>query len=169
MENEQSSESPATEASDAPKGRTRRGGRLRAIARAGRAGRRVAIVVYWVALLYMTLVGFITVIPQALYPETPLERPEGTCHDLLHELELELEEETTSRIQEAAPPTQEPRLRAYFQQWDDRFTALADCESDPAYGPLERLRYRYETTLRRFEREDRVLIERARAALEGTP
>lgn len=135
--------------------------RRAAILRAGRLGRRIALGVYWVGLIYMLVVGFATVLPRVFFPTSAVPDPGGRCIDELSTLQTSMlaEDEQLGR----ADATE---IQSFFDDWDATFVALYDrCGDAPAYVEVERLRYRYEATLRRFAREDRVLIDRAEAAL----
>lgn len=136
--------------------------RRAAILRAGRLGRRIALGVYWVGLIYMLVVGFATVLPSVFFPTSTASDPGGSCRDELSTLQTSMlaEGERTIGRAEAAD------IQSFFDNWDATFVALYDrCSEAPAYVEVERLRYRYEATLRRFAREDRVLIDRAETAL----
>lgn len=136
--------------------------RRAAILRAGRLGRRIALGVYWVGLLYMLVVGFATVLPRVFFPKSTTPDPGGSCQDELSTLQNSLLAEGERSIGRAEATD----IQTYFDNWDATFIALYDrCSDAPAYAEVERLRYRYEATLRRFAREDRVLIDRAEAAL----
>lgn len=136
--------------------------RRAAILRAGRLGRRIALGVYWVGLLYMLVVGFATVLPRVFFPTSTVPDPGGSCVDELSALQTSMLAEDEHSIGRAEVAD----IQSFFDNWDATFVALYDrCGDAPAYVEVERLRYRYEATLRRFAREDRVLIDRAEAAL----
>lgn len=137
--------------------------RRAAILRAGRLGRRIALGVYWVGLIYMLVVGFATVLPRVFFPTSPVPDPGGACLDELSTLQTSMLAEGEQSIIGRAEATD---IQSFFDNWDATFVALYDrCGDAPAYVEVERLRYRYEATLRRFAREDRVLIDRAETAL----
>ncbi|MFT5356567.1 MAG: hypothetical protein ACI9KE_003792 [Polyangiales bacterium] len=136
--------------------------RRAAILRAGRLGRRIALGVYWVGLLYVLVVGFATVLPRVFFPATTVADPGGACLDELSTLQSSMLAEGERSIGRAEAAD----IQTFFDNWDATFVALYDrCSDVPAYVEVERLRYRYQATLRRFAREDRVLIDRAETAL----
>lgn len=131
-------------------------------------GKRVGLVIVLLVLLYLNVVGFVTVIHGAFFQGvTSTTLANVNCSEALDELTNELTGYSSARMapEEAAS---EDRTSTFFESWDEHFVHLrSTCESHPAYGPLERFRHRHETTLRRFDREDRVLLQRVQDALEG--
>ncbi len=132
-----------------------------AVRRAGRLGRNIATFAYLGGLLYIIAVGFATVVPQVFWPQGAAAAPSEDCRSALRTLQDELLAQGGQAFggDEAADAD-------FFHQWDGTFIALRDrCGDADGYQELERLRFRLESTLRRFEREDRKLIERAQRAL----
>ncbi len=132
-------------------------------AKAGRRGRRAALALYWTFLAYIAVVGFASVVPQTFWPSPdPTARaPEGSCSDGVQTLTRALRAHASRTVAGDGPP-----LNEFLRQWDDRYLLLAErCEDEPRYRRLGALRYRLETTLRAFEREDGRLL----AELEGGP
>ncbi len=127
-------------------------------AKAGRRGRRAALALYWAFLAYIAVVGFASVIPQTFWPTpTPnASAPDGSCSDGIETLARALRTHASLTVEGTAPP-----LNDFLRQWDDRYLLLAErCDNEPRYRRLGALRYRLETTLRTFEREDgRLLAE----------
>jgi len=132
-----------------------------AVRRAGRLGRNIATFVYLGGLLYIVAVGFATVVPQVFWPQSASAAPTEDCQTALQTLHSSLLTQG-----ERAFGGDEAVSADFFHQWDGTFIALGDrCGDADGYRELERLRHRLESTLRRFEREDRKLIERAERAL----
>jgi hypothetical protein len=146
-----------TDAPDSP-ARERAEGRVK---RAGRLGRRIAIGVYLTAVTYMVVVGFNSVIRQVFFPPLPAAaqalRPlePAECATELDSLRRALIENASAHLASSGTEPAEPWLTV----WDHRYRVLTSrCpESGPtgeATALLQRLRYRIETTLRRFDREE---------------
>lgn len=132
-------------------------------AKAGRRGRRAALALYWAFLVYIAVVGFASVIPQTFWP-TPnptASAPEGSCSDGIQTLTRALRAQASETVRGTAPP-----LNDFLRQWDDRYLLLAErCDDEPRYRRLGALRYRLETSLRAFEREEgRLLAELERGS-----
>lgn len=156
---------PSHPATDEGRGEQPASKRNDPVQRAGRLGRRVATAVYLVGLVYIIAVGFATVIPQVFWPSpaTAAAAPEGDCSTALGTLEDALLEETGRR---GGRRLAEP-LEPFFRSWDDRYFALgARCSEARGYEDLAKLRYRLETTMRRFHREDGALIQKVDRALD---
>ncbi|MEM6955020.1 MAG: hypothetical protein AAF411_30640 [Myxococcota bacterium] len=146
----------------------RRARRKQRIARAGRIGRKVALSVYWAGLVYMFIVGFATVIPQAFFPDVP-ESPrtaELSCDEALSNLRSSLVAAGRERMPPPPPQVTVEPFGLFLQSWDAQLIGIRErCGDAPGYDDLERFRYRYETTVRRFARTDGVLIQRVDTAL----
>lgn len=139
----------------------KRGGR--GASRAGRLGRRIALLVWAAAMLFMVVVGFVTVLPQVF-----LEEPEGTdaqaafaegdCGETAETLTAMLLERGGEHVAEARPAG---TLGPFFRRWDARYFAYRrHCGESQTSAELARLRYRLELTLRRFDREEGAIVRR---------
>lgn len=128
----------------------------------GGLGRRLAIGLYAVALLYLVVVGFASVIPQVFGPESDdsfvLECPDG-----LELLRHEVDELRLAYL--ASNDTDATALRETLGAWDKRLNALAKrCDADDV-ELLNRYRHRVELNLQRYMREDAPLAERVSKTL----
>jgi hypothetical protein len=132
----------------------------------GRLGRRLAIAIYSVALAYLVVVGFASVIPQVFWPAAD-DSFDLDCADGLQLLEHEIEElRLTYLSSDGADPSP---LRETLAAWDLRLNALAKRCDEEQVELLRRYRYRAELNLQRYMREDAPLAERVRESLESTP
>jgi hypothetical protein len=126
-------------------------------------GKRVAIAVYSVALAYLVIVGFASVIPQVFWPAAD-ESFNLDCADGLQLLEHEINELRLTYL--AADQTDPKTLRDTLAAWDLRLNALAKrCDKDKV-ELLNRYRHRVELNLQRYMREDAPLAERVRESLD---
>ena len=130
--------------------------------RAGRIGRRIALAVWAVGMLYIVVVGFVTVIPQVFLQEPPADPSgrlfDGDCDSTATALSEGLLERAGEQVAEARPAA---TLTPYFRRWDQRFLAYRNhCGETRRSRELARLRYRLETTLRRFDREEGAIVRR---------
>ena len=128
----------------------------------GGIGRRVAIAIYSIALAYLVVVGFTSVIPQVFWPASD-DSFDLECGDglelLRHEVEKLRDEYVSTNQTNPAP------LRGHLQSWDLRLNALAKrCDEDQV-ALLERYRYRVELDLERYMREEAPLAERVSETL----
>ena len=134
--------------------------------RAGRIGRRIALALWALAMLYIVVVGFASVVPQVFFRE-----PEGTdaqaarLADEGTECEAEAEALMDGLLERAGEHVAEVRpaatLAPYFHRWDARHAAyLRHCGESSSAADLRRLRYRLELTLRRFSREEGAIVHR---------
>ena len=124
----------------------------------------MAIAIYSVALVYLVVVGFASVIPQVFWPPVD-ESFDLDCADGLQLLEHEIDELRLTYLSstESDPST----LRDALADWDLRLNALATrCDKDEV-ELLNRYRHRVELNLQRYMREDAPLAERVRQALES--
>ena len=123
----------------------------------GGLGRRLAIGIYSVALVYLVIVGFASVIPQVFWPAS------DDSFDLRHEVdELRLAYLATNAIDET-------ELQKALESWDLRLNALAKrCEKDQVHL-LNQYRHRVELGLQRYMREDAPLANRVSEALGSKP
>jgi hypothetical protein len=128
-------------------------------------GRPVAIAIYSVALGYMVIVGFASVIPQVFWPESD-ETFDLECADGLELLRHEVDEIRLAYL--ATNNTDLVPLRDALESWDLRLNALAKrCDEDEV-RLLERYRHRVELNLQRYVREDAPLAERVSDTLDST-
>lgn len=127
-------------------------------------GRRVAIAIYSVALMYLVVVGFASVIPQVFWPPVD-ESFDLDCGDGLQLLEHEIDE---LRLNYLSSPESDPTtLRETLAAWDLRLNELATrCDKDEV-ELLNRYRHRVELNLQRYMREDAPLAERVHQSLES--
>jgi hypothetical protein len=146
---------PVSEAPDSP-GQDGREGRAR---RAGRIGRRVAIGIYLVGISYMVVVGMHSVVRQVFWPELPASAQapaELDCEGELEALRVDLLKRAADHVESGG----EGPLGPWLEAWDQRALLVSARCDHPAMHPLESLRYRIETTLRRFDREEARLSDR---------
>jgi hypothetical protein len=131
----------------------------------GGIGRQLAIAIYSIALAYLVIVGFASVIPQVFWPESDrsfdLDCPDG-LELLHHEVDaLRLAYLSTNETDPAA-------MTKALQSWDLRLNALAKrCDEDQVHL-LNRYRHRVELNLQRYMREDAPLAERVSATVRST-
>jgi len=128
----------------------------------GGLGRRLVIAIYAIALGYLVIVGFASVIPQVFWPRSDhsfdVECAPGfrLLHDELDQLRLAYL--STNETDAAA-------LSSALQVWDLRFNALAErCDEDQSHL-LNQYRHRVELSLRRYMREEAPLAARVNEAL----
>lgn len=132
----------------------------------GVLGRRLAIGIYTVALVYLVIVGFASVIPQVFWPDSDpsfdLECPDG-LQLLRHEVDgLRLAYLETNE-------TDQTQLQNALSSWDLRLNALAArCNEDQVHL-LNQYRHRVELGLQRYIREDAPLANRVGEALGSKP
>ena len=129
-------------------------------------GRRLAIGIYSIALAYLVIVGFASVIPQVFWPAHD-DSFDLDCDDGLELLRKQIDELRLAYL--SANETDPTNLRRALTTWDLRLNALAQrCDKDRVHL-LNRYRYRVELTLERFMREDAPLAKRVTQALESAP
>jgi hypothetical protein len=127
-------------------------------------GRRVTIAIYSVALAYLVVVGFASVIPQVFWPAAD-DSFDLDCADGLQLLEHEIDELQLTYL--SSGQTDPTGLRDTLTRWDLRLNALAKrCDKDKV-ELLNRYRHRVELNLQRYMREDAPLAERVRQSLES--
>ena len=133
----------------------------------GRLGRRLAMGIYVVGLVYVIMVGFTSVIPQVFWPEqeTDPSRLSDDCSTGLADLYMEVRRFAGEL---AAQPDAAPDIRAqrrFYKDWDKRLAAYATrCDPD-ACKALDRYRHKTELSLRRLQTEDRKLAEAVESSL----
>lgn len=128
----------------------------------GRLGRRLAIGIYTVALVYLVVVGFASVIPQVFWPEADGET-ELDCNEGLRSLYDEVE---STRLSYLARKQSDPlKLREDLRSWDEKMASLRKrCDLDTV-RQLERYRHRVELTLQRYLREEAPQADKVRRAV----
>ena len=132
----------------------------------GRVGRIVVIAAYAVALGYLVIVGFASVIPQVFWPPRD-ESFDMSCNEGLQVLHLDLDR---LRIETMATNQVDPApLRDALKQWDLRINALRDRCDEHSVDLLDKYRYRVELNLQRYMREDAPLANRVAETLGTTP
>jgi len=128
----------------------------------GGLGRRLAIGIYSIALAYLVIVGFASVIPQVFWPESD-DSFDLECPDGLQLLRHEVDELRLAYL--ATNETDPSELRVALESWDLRLNALAKrCEEDQVLL-LNQYRHRVELGLQRYMREDAPLANRVTEAL----
>ena len=128
----------------------------------GGLGRRLAIGIYSIALIYLVVVGFASVIPQVFWPESD-ESFDLECADGLQLLRHEVDELRLAYL--STNSTDETELRKALASWDLRLNALAKrCDQDQVHL-LNQYRHRVELGLQRYMREDAPLANRVSEAL----
>ena len=145
--------------------------------RAGRIGRRVALGIYWLFMVYIAVVSFYSLVPQIFWPTTPETLEESArCDAELRVLVAQLREHAADVAADRVPNdgAHEDADAAdaanastdFFRRWDDRYVALASrCEGDARYDRVGTLRHRIDTTTRRFAREDGRLFHEVERSL----
>lgn len=120
--------------------------------RAGRIGRRAALALYWTLLLYLAVVGFTSVIPQVFFPEVDETARAELPQDCAAAIAVQHEALEEFAMAVTGRDTNNPE---FWQSWDRRHNALGtDCGGDERFGRLETLRYHFENSLQRLEREE---------------
>ena len=128
----------------------------------GGLGRRLAIGIYSIALSYLVIVGFASVIPEVFWPETD-DSFDLECADGLQRLRHEVDQKRLKYL--ATNETDPIELRSALESWDLRLNALAKrCEEDQVHL-LNQYRHRVELGLERYMREDAPLANRVTEAL----
>ncbi|MCZ6806688.1 MAG: hypothetical protein O7F08_07030 [Deltaproteobacteria bacterium] len=132
----------------------------------GRLGRRLVIGIYVIALSYLVIVGFASVIPQVFWPESD-DSFDVDCADGLRILYDELD---AVRLEYLSSNVSNPAaLREKLESWDLRLNALRNrCDEDKVHL-LNKYRHRVELNLQRYMREDAPLANRVAETLGSTP
>jgi len=122
----------------------------------GGTGRWLAIAIYSIALTYLVIVGFASVIPQVFWPESD-ESFDLDCPDGLELLRHEVDELRLAYL--STNETDPTAMKKALHSWDLRLNALqARCDEDQVHL-LNRYRHRVELNLQRYMREDAPLAE----------
>jgi hypothetical protein len=128
----------------------------------GGLGRRLAVGIYSIALAYLVIVGFASVIPQVFWPEGDASF-DLECADGLQLLRHEVDELRLAYLSTHA--TDQSALRTSLEAWDLRLNELAKrCDEDLVHL-LNQYRHRVELGLQRYIREDAPLANRVTKAL----
>ncbi len=130
----------------------------------GGLGRRLVIAIYSIALAYLVVVGFASVIPQVFWPESDdsfdLDCPDG--------LELLRHEVDALRLSYLSGTETDPTvLRDELKSWDLRLNALAKRCDEEQVHLLNRYRHRVELNLQRYMREDAPLAKKVSETLDS--
>ncbi|MBW1760721.1 MAG: hypothetical protein JRE45_10865 [Deltaproteobacteria bacterium] len=128
----------------------------------GSLGRRLAIGIYSVALAYLVIVGFASVIPQVFWPESD-DSFDLECADGLQLLRHEVDEVRIAYL--ATNETDPAQLRSTLKSWDFRLNALAKRCDEGHVHLLNEYRHRVELGLERYMREDAPLANSVSEAL----
>ena len=130
----------------------------------GGLGRSLAIGIYSIALSYLVIVGFASVIPQVFWPDSD-DSFDLECADGLNLLRHEVDEVRLAYLEtNETDPTQ---LRRTLKSWDLRLNTLAKrCDEDQVHL-LNEYRHHVELGLERYMREDAPLANRVSAALDS--
>ena len=130
--------------------------------RRGGLGRRIVIAIYAIALTYLVVVGFASVIPQVFWPQSD-DSFDLDCSDGLELLRHEVD---TLRMEYLSTNQTDPLpLRNALESWDLRLNALAKRCDEHEVDLLNRYRYRVELNLQRYMREDAPLAGRVSETL----
>lgn len=132
----------------------------------GRLGRRLVIGIYAVALFYLVIAGFASVIPQVFWPDSDASF-DVDCADGLQILHDELDRVRLEYL--SSNVVDSPALRKTLEPWDLRLNALRNrCDEDKVHL-LNKYRYRVELNLQRYMREDAPLANRVAETLGSAP
>lgn len=126
-------------------------------------GRRLAVGIYSIALAYLVVVGFASVIPQVFWPDSD-DSFDLECEDGLRMLRDEVNDLRVAYL--ASSRTDPAALRDALGSWDLRLSALAKrCNEDQVHL-LNRYRHRVELSVLRSMREDAPIANRVAGAIE---
>lgn len=128
----------------------------------GGLGRRLAVAIYSIALGYLVVVGFASVIPQVFWPKSD-DSFDLSCGDGLQALYHEIDELRLAYL--STNETDATALSSALKTWDRRLNALAKrCDEDQVHL-LNQYRHRVELGLQRYMREDAPLANRVSEAM----
>jgi hypothetical protein len=132
----------------------------------GGLGRQLAIGIYTIALAYLVIVGFASVIPQVFWPESD-DSFDLECSDGLQLLRHEVDQLKLAYV--ATNATDPTALRSALKSWDLRLNALAKrCDEDQV-DLLNQYRHRVELALESYMREDAPLANSIAEAFGSEP
>ena len=130
-------------------------------------GRRLVLAVWGCGIIYISIVAFASIVPQALFPERGQAASQGSSPHVGHagpaaaseDCETSLRTLYAELMAHAADQTQYPnedvaQNAAFFRQWDRQYNALTGQCDESLHANLGRLRHRIQTSLRRYEREE---------------
>lgn len=145
---------------------------------AARRGRRAATTLYWLAIGFIVVVGFRSIVPAVFWPggyDASVDQAAMgavACKQEIERLRSELVVHTTTHIalvdrlgDESASAARESG--DFFGAWDRDWAALSRGCDQEAIGTLERLRYQLQTTLQRYDRQEGRLLERMHRQLDA--
>ena len=117
--------------------------------------RRISLAIYGVLLAFVTVSGFQSVIPQVFWPVRADDHraPIADCGAEVSSLERVLLDRAADHIRSGGGPPSATQP-AWLGEWDDRFHQLELSCPDQNITSLERLRFRIERTLWRFDRNE---------------
>jgi hypothetical protein len=122
--------------------------------------------IYSIALSYLVIVGFVSVIPQVFSPESD-ETFDAECADGLRLLHGELDQVRLEYL--SSHVSDKVALREAFESWDLRLNALRKrCDEDQVHL-LDKYRHRVELNLQRYMREDAPLARQVAETLGSLP
>lgn len=133
-----------------------------------RLGRNIAIIIVWIAIVYLAIVGFNAVIRGVFFPEEDaLAQELGPLGaEECKEQTLELRSELLGKASEVVRSAESVTLNAFFTDWDHRFKITrARCSDTPLPKELERLRYSLGTMLKRFDQREGAYAQEILRAL----
>lgn len=132
----------------------------------GRIGRRLVIGIYAIALSYLVIVGFVSVIPQVFWPESD-DTFDADCVEGLRILHGELDQVRLEYLSSNVSDT--AALREAFESWDLRLSALRKRCDEEKVHLLNKYRHRVELNLQRYMREDAPLAREVADTLGSLP
>lgn len=126
----------------------------------------MAIGIYVIALSYLVIVGFASVIPQVFWPASD-DSFDLECGDGLELLRHEVDELRLAYL--SSNETDPTALRNTLSAWDLRLNTLAKrCDEEPV-ELLRRYRYRVELRLEKFMRDDAPLANQVTETIGPEP
>jgi hypothetical protein len=129
-------------------------------------GRWLVIAIYSIALSYLVVVGFTSVIPQVFWPARD-DSFDVSCSEGLSLLYDELDELRLDYLSSNVVDLE--TLREELEPWDLRLNALDPrCNADKVQL-LRKYRYHVELNLEEYMREDAPLANRVAEMLSSTP
>lgn len=117
---------------------------------------------FWVAAIYVGVVGFYSITSQVFWPERA-SAWQASCGEGLGQLEAELRARAGEHIASGGSEADLRAMRRWLQDWDTRHNALSDrCEdaAEDAHAALGTLRHRLDVLLVRYDRDHASLVRR---------
>ena len=128
---------------------------------AAKLGRRIARLLWGSFAVYLMAVGFASAVPQTFFPQIESTSP-TSCQTAIQRLHTQLLDQAASTARTTVDDG------AFWSDWDRDYLAIREsCDDRDSYRRVGRLRYRLQTTLRRYAREEGAMsrkITRAVAA-----